>query len=186
MRLYSWTVFTTLHSICNRLISSIRGLFNLTKVQAPPFFAIFQMFKVRNSKFSFFFFFWELPFYKQKLSLSYPTCWYSQLRSRFRAEGSFRRTTKRVYKTFKTQKVTFIIKDLLTWRGLVSKNVSNWHLYIVQNMSRSGSRILDPVFREVGAASPKGKRIGQFSCQSGTIFEWNGFEFVNSAAGSYL
>ena len=37
-------------------------------------------------------------------------------------------------------------------------------------MSLSGSRILDPVFRGSGAASPKGK-------QSDAIFEWSGFEF---------
>ncbi len=56
-----------------------------------------------------------------------------------------------------------IIKDVLTWRDLVSKICisSNWHLYIVKNMSRSRSRILlDPVFKGGGEASPKGKWIG--------------------------
>jgi hypothetical protein len=53
-------------------------------------------------------------------------------------------------------------------------------------MSQSRSRILEPVFRGVGVASPKGKQIGKFWCQSGAIFEWSGSEFVNSVAGSYL
>jgi len=44
-------------------------------------------------------------------------------------------------------------------------------------MSRSGSRILDPVFKRGGAASQKGKRIDYFWHQSGAIFEWSGSEF---------
>ncbi len=73
----------------------------------------------------------------------------------------------------------FIIKDVLTWRDLVSKKCisSNWHVYIVQNMSRSILRILDSVFEGGGTASPKGKRIGSFWCQSGAIFEWSGSKF---------
>jgi len=53
-------------------------------------------------------------------------------------------------------------------------------------MSQSGSRILDLVFRGGGAASPKGKWISLFWCQSGAGFEWSGSELVNSVAGSYL
>ncbi len=55
-----------------------------------------------------------------------------------------------------------IIKDVVKWQDLVSKKCisSNWHVYIIQNMSRSRSRILDPVFKGGGAASPKGKWIG--------------------------
>ncbi len=44
-------------------------------------------------------------------------------------------------------------------------------------MSQSGPRILDPVFKGGGAASPKGKQIGQFWYQSGALFEWSGSEF---------
>ncbi len=53
-----------------------------------------------------------------------------------------------------------IIKDLLIWRDLVSKKCisSNWHFYIVQNMSWSGSRIFDPVFKGGGGGSRFSKR----------------------------
>ncbi len=44
-------------------------------------------------------------------------------------------------------------------------------------MSRSASRILDPLFKGDGAASPKGKRISYFWCLRGAIFEWSGSEF---------
>ncbi len=44
-------------------------------------------------------------------------------------------------------------------------------------MSRSRSRILDPVFKGGGAASPKGKQISYFWRQSGAIFEWSGSKF---------
>jgi hypothetical protein len=44
-------------------------------------------------------------------------------------------------------------------------------------MSRSGSRILDPVIKRGGADFPKEKWIGSFWHQSGTIFEWSGSEF---------
>ncbi len=43
-------------------------------------------------------------------------------------------------------------------------------------MSQSGPRILDPVFKGGGVASPKGKWISKFWCQSGVIFEWSGSE----------
>jgi hypothetical protein len=46
---------------------------------------------------------------------------------------------------------TFIIKDLLTRRELVSKYCisSHLHLYIVRNMSGSGSSLLDLVLEGV-------------------------------------
>ncbi len=44
-------------------------------------------------------------------------------------------------------------------------------------MSWSRSRILDQVFKRGGAASPKGKQIGWFWRQSGTMFEWSGSKF---------
>jgi hypothetical protein len=68
---------------------------------------------------------------------------------------------------------------MLTRRDLVSKKCisSNWHVYIVQNMSRSILRVLDSVFEGGGTASPKGKRIGSFWCQSHAIFEWSGSKF---------
>ena len=42
---------------------------------------------------------------------------------------------------------------------LIISKVTPTQNYIVQNMSQSGSRILDPVFRGGGPASPKGKQI---------------------------
>jgi hypothetical protein len=87
---------------------SIRGLFNLTKVLAPPVFA--NLPNVQNSKFEifiFFSFFGKLPFYKQKLNLSYPACWDSQLGSRFRAEGSFRRTQNVFIRHLKHKRLHF-------------------------------------------------------------------------------
>ncbi len=39
-------------------------------------------------------------------------------------------------------------------------------------MSRSGSGLMDPVFRGGGATFPKGKRISYFWCQSGSRSEF--------------
>ncbi len=68
-----------------------------------------------------------------------------------------------------------IIKDVLTWRDLVSKLCisSNWQVNIVQNVSRSGSRILDPVLKGVELLIQKESGSASF----GAIFEWSGSEF---------